>query len=80
MTTLKIRGKGAGFYNYRSGWKYHFLYMIIKEKKLVLFFYPKASTPGCTLEACNLRDNYDRFKILGYEILGVSADSEKRQV
>ena len=50
-----------------------------KGKKLVLFFYPKASTPGCTVEACNLRDNYERFQSLGYEILGVSADNEKRQ-
>lgn len=50
-----------------------------KGKKLVLFFYPKASTPGCTVEACNLRDNYERFQSLGYEILGVSADSERRQ-
>ena len=50
-----------------------------KGKKLVLFFYPKASTPGCTMEACNLRDNYERFKSLGYDVLGVSADSEKRQ-
>jgi peroxiredoxin Q/BCP len=50
-----------------------------KGKKLVLFFYPKASTPGCTVEACNLRDNYERFQSLGYDILGVSADSERRQ-
>jgi peroxiredoxin Q/BCP len=50
-----------------------------KGKKLVVFFYPKASTPGCTAEACNLNDNYDRFKTQGYEILGVSADSAKRQ-
>lgn len=50
-----------------------------KGKKLVLFFYPKASTPGCTLEACNLSDNYNRFKALGYDILGVSADSAKKQ-
>jgi peroxiredoxin Q/BCP len=48
-------------------------------KKLVVFFYPKASTPGCTAEACNLRDNYHTFQAQGYEILGVSADSEKRQ-
>tara|TARA_B100000524_G_scaffold342644_1_gene237878 strand:+ start:86 stop:538 length:453 start_codon:yes stop_codon:yes gene_type:complete len=48
-------------------------------KKLVLFFYPKASTPGCTLEACNLSDNYSRFNAAGYAILGVSADSVKRQ-
>jgi peroxiredoxin Q/BCP len=51
-----------------------------RGKKLVLFFYPKASTPGCTLEACNLRDNYHRFLALGYDVLGVSADSPKRQL
>lgn len=50
-----------------------------KGKKLVLFFYPKASTPGCTAEACNLRDNWEYFQKKGYEILGVSADSQKRQ-
>ncbi len=50
-----------------------------KGKKLVLFFYPKASTPGCTMEACNLRDNYSQFLAKGYQVLGVSADSAKRQ-
>ncbi|WP_027391767.1 thioredoxin-dependent thiol peroxidase [Aquimarina latercula] len=50
-----------------------------KGKKLVVFFYPKASTPGCTAEACNLKDNYQTFQSQGYEILGVSADSAKRQ-
>jgi peroxiredoxin Q/BCP len=50
------------------------------NKKLVLFFYPKASTPGCTIEACNLSDNYELFKAKGYAILGVSADSPKRQL
>ena len=48
-------------------------------KKVVLFFYPKANTPGCTAEACNLNDNYNRFKSGGYEVVGVSADSEKVQ-
>lgn len=48
-------------------------------KKLVLFFYPKANTPGCTAEACDLRDNFERFKALNYELLGVSADSQKAQ-
>ncbi|MDR9457226.1 MAG: thioredoxin-dependent thiol peroxidase [Salegentibacter sp.] len=48
-------------------------------KKLVLFFYPKASTPGCTAEACNLRDNWEQFQKKGYTVLGVSADSKKRQ-
>lgn len=50
-----------------------------RGKKLVVFFYPKASTPGCTTEACNLRDNWEAFQAEGYEILGVSADSAKRQ-
>ena len=50
-----------------------------KGKKLVLFFYPKASTPGCTAEACNLNENLDKLKAGGYEVLGVSADSAKRQ-
>lgn len=48
-------------------------------KKLVLFFYPKASTPGCTAEACDLRDHYQVFLAKGYDVLGVSADSAKRQ-
>lgn len=48
-------------------------------KKLVVFFYPKASTPGCTVEACNLRDNYHTFLAKGYDVLGVSADSARRQ-
>lgn len=47
-------------------------------KKLVLYFYPKDDTPGCTAEACNLRDNYNRFLSEGYEILGVSPDNEKK--
>lgn len=50
-----------------------------KGKKLIVFFYPKASTPGCTAEACNLTDNYAELQKQGYEILGVSADSQKRQ-
>lgn len=48
-----------------------------KGKKIVLFFYPKDNTPGCTAEACNLRDNYQDFVLNGFEIIGVSADSEK---
>ncbi len=50
-----------------------------KGKKVVLFFYPKASTPGCTAEACNLRDNYTDLIERGYEVIGVSADTIKRQ-
>jgi len=48
-------------------------------KKLVVFFYPKADTPGCTAEACDLRDNFHYLKAQGYELLGVSADNQKKQ-
>lgn len=51
-----------------------------KGKKLVLYFYPKDSTPTCTVESCNLRDNYKSFQKKGYEILGVSADSVKSHI
>lgn len=48
-----------------------------KGKKVVLYFYPKDDTPGCTAEACNLRDNYSMLQKKGYVVLGVSADSVK---
>lgn len=48
-----------------------------RGKKVVLYFYPKDNTPGCTTQACDLRDNYQRFISEGYEIVGVSKDSEK---
>lgn len=48
-----------------------------KGKKVVLYFYPRDNTPGCTAEACNLRDNYQVLQKKGYEILGVSTDNEK---
>ncbi|MAM27519.1 MAG: thioredoxin-dependent thiol peroxidase [Flavobacteriaceae bacterium] len=50
-----------------------------KGKKLVVFFYPKANTPGCTAEACDLRDHYKELQDAGYVLLGVSADSERKQ-
>jgi peroxiredoxin Q/BCP len=46
-------------------------------KKIVLYFYPKDNTSGCTAQACNLRDNYSDLRKAGYKIIGVSADSEK---
>lgn len=49
-------------------------------KKLVLYFYPKDDTPGCTAESCSLRDGYGQFQAKGYEILGVSPDSAKKHV
>ena len=44
-----------------------------------MFFYPRANTPGCTAEACNLRDNYSLLKEKGYQLFGVSADNPKKQ-
>ena len=44
-------------------------------KKVVLYFYPKDNTPGCTAQACSLRDNYNELRKAGYEVIGVSADS-----
>ncbi|MBL3550019.1 peroxiredoxin Q/BCP [Chryseobacterium rhizosphaerae] len=48
-------------------------------KKLVVFFYPQASTPTCTVEACNLSDNYSKLEKDGFQLLGVSGDSVKKQ-
>lgn len=47
-------------------------------KKLVLYFYPKDNTPGCTAQACNLRDNYNALLEAGYAIVGISSDSAKK--
>lgn len=49
-----------------------------KGKKIILYFYPKDDTPGCTKEACNFRDNYAMLKEQGYEVVGVSIDTEKK--
>lgn len=46
-------------------------------KKLVLYFYPKDDTPGCTAEACDLRDNYEKLLSKGYAVVGISSDNEK---
>ena len=48
-------------------------------KKLVIFFYPKANTPGCTAEACDLNDHFSKLKKEGFQLLGVSADPVKNQ-
>lgn len=49
-------------------------------KKLILFFYPKDSTPGCTKEACSINENYDKLKELGYTIIGISPQNEKSKI
>ncbi len=78
MTTLKIGDAAPNFAAADQDGNLHTL-EAYKGKKLVVFFYPKASTPGCTAEACNLRDNFDVFASKNYAILGVSADSAKAQ-
>lgn len=78
MTTLKKGDKAPDFSGVDQDGNQHTL-ADYKGKKLVVFFYPKASTPGCTAEACDLRDNFERFKANNYELLGVSADTQKAQ-
>lgn len=78
MTTLKIGDKAPSFSGLDQNGIAHKL-ADYKGKKLVVFFYPKASTPGCTTEACDLRDNFARFQANNYALLGVSADSAKAQ-
>ncbi|TRX37351.1 thioredoxin-dependent thiol peroxidase [Flavobacterium sp. ZT3R18] len=78
MTTLKKGDQAPSFSCLDQDGKLHQL-ADYTGKKLVVFFYPKASTPGCTAEACDLRDNFERFQANNYAILGVSADSAKAQ-
>lgn len=78
MTTLKIGDKAPNFEGIDQDGN-TINSQTYAGKKVVLFFYPKASTPGCTAEACNLQDNIQRFEKEGYKIVGVSADSQKRQ-
>ena len=79
MTTLKIGDKAPNFESVDE--KGNVIKLSdYKGKKLVLFFYPKASTPGCTNEACNLRDNYNDLLKTGFDVVGVSADDEKKHL
>ena len=48
-------------------------------KKLIVFFYPRANTPGCTAQSCNLNDNYSKLTAQGYEVIGVSPDTVDKQ-
>ncbi len=78
MTTLQQGDKAPDFSAKDQDGNIHAL-SDYKGKKLVVFFYPKANTPGCTAEACDLRDNYARFQANNYALLGVSADNAKAQ-
>lgn len=78
MTTLQVGDNAPDFSCADQDGNQHTL-ADYAGKKLILFFYPKASTPGCTAEACNLSENFSELQKQGYEILGVSADSPKRQ-
>ena len=79
MTTLKAGDKAPDFSGLNE--KNETISLNdFKGKKLVLYFYPKDMTPGCTTQSCNLRDNYDILLKQGYEVLGVSADSTKRHI
>ena len=79
MTTLKTGEKAPDFEGTDQNGNTVTL-SDFKGKKVVLFFYPKASTPGCTAEACDLQNNIERFTKENYQIIGVSADSQKRQL
>ncbi len=79
MTTLKTGDKAPAFEALNQKGETIRL-SDFKGRKVLLFFYPKASTPGCTAEACNLRDNYGELQGRGYEVIGVSADTEKKQL
>lgn len=76
MTKIK-QGDKAPHFEAEDQWGKKVSINDFKGKKIVLFFYPKDDTPGCTKEACNLRDNYLALKKEGYEVLGVSNDPVK---
>ena len=78
MTQLKKGDNAPDFSGFDQDNKFHQL-SDYAGKKLVVCFYPKASTPGCTAEACDLRDNFSRFEENNYALLGVSADDQKKQ-
>lgn len=79
MSKLKIGDKAPDFKGLNQNGEQVAL-SDYKGKKLVIYFYPKDLTPGCTAQACNLKENYDELKQKGFEILGVSADNEARHL
>ena len=77
MTHLKPGDKAPSFSGLNENGE-KVLLNDFKGKKLILFFYPKDNTPTCTVEACNLRDNYSMLQEKGFELLGVSPDTQKK--
>ena len=76
MTHLKVGDKAPNFSGIdQNGDKVALA--SLAGKKVVLYFYPKDSTPGCTAQACDLRDNYQMLLSKGYTVVGISADSQK---
>ena len=76
MTTLKVGYKAPDFKGVDQNGNAVSL-KSLKGKKVILYFYPKDDTPGCTAQACNLRDNYQSLIAEGYQVIGVSKDSVK---
>ncbi len=76
MTQLKVGDKAPEFKGLNQNEKEISL-SDYKNKNVILYFYPKDNTPGCTAESCNLNDNYDAWLSKGYEVIGVSPDSVK---
>ena len=76
MINLKEGDKAPDFLKNYSGINKNDL----KGKKVILYFYPKDSTPGCTAESCNLRVNYEDLKSKGFKVIGVSPDPEKSHI
>lgn len=77
MTTLKVNDKAPDFEAKDQDGKIVKL-SDFKGKKLILYFYPQDNTPTCTTEACNFRDNYSKLQKLGFTVVGVSPDSERK--
>ncbi len=75
MTELK-KGDIAPAFSGKNQWGHTISLDGLKGKKVILYFYPKDNTPGCTAEACNLNDNFDALISKGFEVIGVSPDSE----
>lgn len=77
MSEIKEGKKAPSFNAINQKGEKRKLQDLVGEKGLILYFYPKDSTPGCTQEACDFRDNLSELRSLGFNVVGVSKDSEK---